>query len=273
MDFFTLNNGLEIPSIGLGVFRITDQQEAVNTVFQALKTGYRHIDTASIYGNEAAVGEGIQRSGIDRRELFVTTKVWNEDQRRGKVREAFEKSLGFLKLDYVDLYLIHWPVPRYFSATWKALEKIYACGKAKAIGVGNFRICDLELLKKISGLIPAVNQVEITPYFQQKELLAYCMEQGIRLEAWGTFTAGQTNLLQEPVLKEIALRYGKTTAQIILRWNIQRGVVPLVKSSNSERQKQNLDIFDFELDKTAMEQIAAMDCGNRIGRDPVNSDF
>ena len=273
MENFTLNNGVQIPAAGLGVFRLTDEQQAVNTVRSAIAAGYRHIDTAAVYKNESAVGAAVKECGIDRKELFITTKLWNDAQRTEQIREALELSLSRLQMDYVDLYLIHWPVPGHFAHTWREMEKLYSEGKVRAIGVSNFRICDLEVLRKTFSIVPAVNQVELTPYFQQEELLEYCREHGIRLEAWGTFTAGQTDLLNEPVLKEIADSMKKTTGQIVLRWNLQRGVIPLTKSSNAKRQKDNLSIFDFELDAASMAKIAAMDCGRRIGRDPADSDF
>lgn len=273
MKEFTLNNGTSIPVLGCGMFRLTDAEEAAAVTKSALENGYRHIDTATVYRNEEAVGLGMKQSGVPREDIFLTTKIWNDMQRKRAVREALENSLRMLDTSYVDLYLIHWPVPAFFAQTWKDMEPLYEEGLARAIGVCNFRIEDLQALEKISGIVPAVNQVEMHPYLQQNELVDYCRDRGIRMESWGTFTAGQTDLLKDPVLIEIAAQYGKSTAQVVLRWNYQRGVVSLVKSAKPERQRQNQDIFDFELSSADMQKIAAMDCGRRLGRDPANSDF
>ena len=273
MKKITLNNGTSIPVLGCGMFRLTDAEEAAAVTKSALENGYRHIDTATVYRNEEAVGLGMKQSGVPREDIFLTTKIWNDMQRKRAVREALENSLRMLDTSYVDLYLIHWPVPAFFAQTWKDMEPLYEEGLARAIGVCNFRIEDLQALEKISGIVPAVNQVEMHPYLQQNELVDYCRDRGIRMESWGTFTAGQTDLLKDPVLIEIAAQYGKSTAQVVLRWNYQRGVVSLVKSAKPERQRQNQDIFDFELSAADMQKIAAMDCGRRLGRDPANSDF
>lgn len=273
MKNFKLNNGLEIPSIGLGVFRLEDNKEAQKVVEMALSVGYRHIDTAMIYQNEEAVGKAIKASGIPRQDIFVTTKLWNENQRKGNVAEAFEESLRKLETDYVDLYLIHWPVPGKFVESWKVLEKIYKSGKAKAIGVSNFMRHHLDELKKVSDITPAVNQIELHPYHSQELELEYCAKAGIVLEAWSPFTAGKTDLLKSRVLVEIAERYAKSTAQIILRWNYQRGVITIPKSANRQRLEDNINIFDFELTESDMSKINQMNVNKRIGPDPDNFDF
>lgn len=273
MEFTALNNGVPIPMLGSGLFRLTDQEEAARTVKSALENGYRHLDTAAVYRNEAAVGRGIRESGVPREEIFLTTKVWNDRQRTGAVREALEESLTLLGTSYVDLYLIHWPVPGHFVNTWKQMEKLYQEGLVRAIGVCNFREEDLDALVAVSDLVPAVNQVELHPYFQQNALAELCQRRGILVESWGTFTAGQTDLLKDPVLTELGARYGKSPAQVTLRWLYQRGIVSLVKSANPQRQRQNQDIFDFSLTEEEMARIAALDQGLRLGRDPANSDF
>ncbi|WP_343210011.1 aldo/keto reductase [Anaerolentibacter hominis] len=273
MNYVTLNNGVKIPQIGLGVFRLPEEEEAVRTVKMGLENGYRHIDTATIYQNEAAVGRAVRESGVPRDEIFITTKVWNDKQRTGEVEASFEASLKALDTDYIDLYLVHWPVPAYFKNTWKKLEKIYSSGKIRAVGVSNFRIQDLKALEEVSDLVPAVNQIELQPYFQQYELVEYCESKGIKVEAWGPFTAGKTGLFKEPVLVNLSEKYGKTPAQIILRFDVQRGIIPLPKSSSPARQKENLDVFDFELTNEEMGMLKSMDCGGRVGRNPDNSDF
>lgn len=273
MNKIRLNNGTEIPQIGLGVFRLPEEEQAAETVRMALENGYRHIDTATVYQNEAAVGKAVRESGIPREDIFITTKIWNDRQRSGEVAEALEYSLDCLQTEYVDLYLIHWPVPDFFRRTWKEMEKAYKAGKIRAIGVSNFRIQDLEALAELSDIVPAVNQVELQPYFQQKELVDYCQSRGIQIEAWGPFTAGQTGLFQEPVIVSLAEKYGKTPAQIVLRYDVERGIIPLPKSSDPRRQRQNLDVFDFALTEEEKAQMAGLDCGRRMGRNPDNSDF
>ena len=273
MKNFTLNNGAEIPSIGVGVFRLEDAKEAQRVVEMALAVGYRHIDTAMIYKNEEAVGRAIKASGIPRKDIFVTTKLWNENQRKGNVEGAFEESLRKLEMDYVDLYLIHWPVPDKFLESWKVLENVYKSGRAKAIGVSNFKINHLKTLKAAGGLVPAVNQIELHPYLSQEAELEYCAKEGIMLEAWSPFTAGKTALLEDPGLTDIAKQHAKTNAQIILRWNYQRGVVTLPKSSNRQRLEENISIFDFELTDLEMSKINNININKRVGPDPDNFDF
>ena len=273
MESITLNNQVQIPLLGFGLFGMPQAEQARSVTLQALQNGYRHLDSAARYQNEAAVGEAIAESGIPRTSLFLTTKVWNDMQRSGRVRESLETSLRDLRTEYVDLFLIHWPVPGYFTDTWTTMEQLYHEGLARAIGVCNFRPQDLEALAHTSDTIPAVNQIEIHPYFPQEETIGYCKKLGIQMEAWGTLTSGHSDLLQEPVLLDLAQTYGKTPAQIVIRWNCQRGVIPLVKSASSDRQKQNLDVFDFALTPEDMAQIAQLNINRRFGRDPADSDF
>ncbi|WP_036930192.1 aldo/keto reductase [Prevotella sp. 10(H)] len=273
MEKVKLNNGVEMPCIGLGVFRIEDNNEAQRVVETALKVGYRHIDTAMYYHNEEAVGKGIKNSGIPREEIFVTTKMWNADQRSGKVKEAFEASLKKLGLEYIDLYLIHWPVEGKFIDTWKKFEEIYHSGKVKAIGVSNFKPHHLEALAKEQTIVPAVNQIELHPYLIQEDTLDYCKKAGIQVEAWSQFAANQLGLFDEKVLKDLSDKYSKSPAQIILRWDYQRGVVTIPKSANEERMKQNLDIFDFSLTEEEITAINSLNKNKRVGPDPDHVDF
>ncbi|QRY42252.1 aldo/keto reductase [Microbacterium hominis] len=259
MQTVTLNNGVEMPILGFGVFQIPEE-ETEQAVFDAIAAGYRLIDTAASYGNEDAVGRGIAGSGIPREDLFITTKLWI--QRRGErgAVEAFETSMSKLGLDYLDLYLIHQPFGDYYGE-WRAMEKLYAEGRIRAIGVSNFAPDRLVDLIQFSGIVPAVNQMETNPFHQQlgyQELLA---EEGIVLEAWAPFAEGKNNLFTNPVLTEIGERLGKAPAQVVLRWLLQRGVVSLAKSSRFERMQQNIDILDFELSDGDMARIATLDEG------------
>lgn len=266
MSCVTLNTGAQMPCPGLGVYRMV--QGTAEFVATALKAGYRHIDTAAYYQNEQDVGRAVRESGIPRSEIFLTTKLWNDDQRQGVQRQAFERSMERLGLDYVDLYLVHWPLPDRTAETWRAMEEIFSLGRARAIGVSNYRIRDLEQVIALGGTVPAVNQIECHPYLPQSELIAYCAEKGIAVQAWAPFSAGKTDLLKEPALLRIAGKHGVSPAQVILRWNLQRGVTPLPKSQNPARQRENLQIFDFSLDDADMRAIAALDCGRRTGPDP-----
>lgn len=258
-----LNNGVEMPALGLGVWESAEGNECENAVIEATKAGYRHIDTAAIYGNEKSVGNGIKKSGISREEIFITTKLWNGDH--DNPEGALEESLKKLQLDYVDLYLIHWPVPER-NKTWKMLEQFLEEGKCRAIGVSNFTIRHLEELLKQSKIIPAVNQVEFTPYLFQKELLEYCKSKGIQLEAYSPLTRGIK--LKDPKLVEMANRYNKTPAQILLRWNSQHGVVVIPKSTRKERILENSDIFDFEISEDDMKKLDSFNEGFRVCPDP-----
>jgi len=273
MEKAKLNNGILMPYIGMGVFRMEDNNDSQKAIEYALKAGYRHIDTAAIYKNEDAVGKAIKESGVLRQDIFVTTKLWNDDMRSGKVEEAFEESLKKLGLDYIDLYLIHWPVKEKYVEAWKKLEGIYKSGRVRAIGVSNFKEHHLEELKKVSTVVPAVNQIELHPYLIQQSVLDYCNKSGILVEAWSPFAANKTNLLKENILVDLAKKYNKTPAQIILRWDYQRNVIVIPKSSNEGRLKENLNIFDFKLTDSEIIQINSLNKNMRVGSDPDNFDF
>lgn len=268
-----LNSGAEMPYVGLGVFRMDNSDDTRNIIEKALAMGYRHIDTASYYDNEEAVGRAIRNSGIPREDIFVTTKVWNEDQRQGTVKKAFEDSLRKLDMDYVDLYLIHWPVVGKFQETWKAFEEIYQTGRVKSIGVSNFKEHHLDELKAISTITPAVNQIELHPYLIQQEVLDYCTKAGIRVEAWSPFAANKLDLFNEKILVDMATAHEKTPAQVILRWNYQRGVVVIPKSSHEKRLAENIDIFDFRLSDDEIRAINSLNKNKRIGSDPDHFSF
>lgn len=268
----TLNNGTVIPQVGLGVFQTPDGDTTVNAVQTALENGYRHIDTAMIYRNEASVGEGIRRAGLPRGNFFVTTKLWNDDIRAHRGKDAFQESLDRLGLDYVDLYLIHWPADEWQQA-WDDLQEIYASGRAKAIGVSNFQKHHIDELLANSDVLPAVDQIESSPQFTNHELIGQLRSKGIVAEAWSPLGGTGGNLLGSPVLAEIGAKYGKSAAQVVIRWHIQRGVVVLPKSTHAERIKQNFDVFDFNLTSEDMTDITALNTGKRNGADPDNFDF
>ena len=256
-----LNNGTCMPPIGYGVFRMTNETECEEAVLQALKTGYRLIDTAAAYENEQAVGRAIQKSGIPREELFITTKLWITDTCYEKARDAFLRSLDRLQLDYVDLYLIHQPYHDYYGA-WKAMEELYAEGKVKAIGVDNFtpdKLADFLFFNKVK---PAVNMIECNAFYQRSEDLAYLKEQNIQMQAWSPLAAGAGNVFSNAYLQTIAEKHHKSIAQIVLRWLIQRGIVPVVKSAQPARMKENMDIFDFSLTDEEMTTISTLDTGH-----------
>lgn len=274
-DTVALNNGVNMPWLGLGVYLAKEGDEVERAVQAAIRHGYRSIDTAAAYRNEEGVGRAVAQAlkdnGLSREDVFITTKVWNADQGYESTLAAFEESLSRLNMDYVDLYLIHWPVKGKYKDTWRALEKIYQEGKARAIGVSNFQIHHLEDLLQVSEVVPAVNQVELHPELTQKELLQYCNDKGIRLEAWSPL--GQGNLLNHEVLKGIADKHGKSAAQVILRWDLQNGVITIPKSVHEERIVQNGNVFDFELDAEDMRTIDNLNRNRRFGSDPDNFNF
>ncbi|MER5746350.1 aldo/keto reductase [Streptomyces sp. NPDC002225] len=262
-----LNNGVEIPQLGFGVFQVPDD-ETTTAVSAALEAGYRSIDTAAIYGNEAGVGRALAASGLPREDLFVTTKLWNADQGHDATLRAFDASLAKLGLDHVDLYLIHWPTPArdLYADTWKALEKLAADGRIRAAGVSNFQPSHLQRLLDTSDLVPAVNQVELHPGLQQAELRAFHTQHGIATEAWSPLAQGA--VLNDPEITAIADRTGKSPAQVVLRWHLQLGNIVIPKSVTPARIRQNLDVFDFTLTDDDMAAIAATDRGLRTGPDP-----
>ncbi|MDM5157174.1 aldo/keto reductase [Bacillus sp. DX1.1] len=274
-DTTTLHNDVKMPWFGLGVFKVEEGPELVHAVKTAIKQGYRSIDTAAIYGNEKAVGqgirEGIKEAGISREELFVTSKVWNADQGYEATLAAYEESLEKMGLEYLDLYLVHWPVEGKYKETWRALETLYKEGRVRAIGVSNFQIHHLQDVMQDAEMKPMINQVEYHPRLTQKELQAFCKEQGIQMQAWSPLMQGQ--LLDNPALQEVANKYGKSIAQVILRWDLQNEVVTIPKSTKEHRIIENASIFDFELTKEDMEQIDALNQNHRVGPDPDNFDF
>lgn len=257
MQTVCLNNGVQMPLEGFGVFQVPDAAQCEQAVSDALEAGYRLIDTAAAYMNEEAVGNAIRTSGIPRKDLFITTKLWVQDAGYESAKKAFETSLNKLGLEYLDLYLIHQPFHDYYGA-WRAMEELYKEGRIRAIGVSNFypdRLVDLCVNAEI---IPAVNQVECHPFFQQKDALKVMKEYGVQPEAWGPFAEGKNNFFQNPILAEIAAKYGKSVAQVALRWNVQRGVVVIPKSVHKERIQENFNIWDFELSDKDMETISDM---------------
>jgi methylglyoxal/glyoxal reductase len=270
-----LRNGVKMPWVGIGVFKVAEGPELVNAVKFAIKNGYRSIDTAAIYANEEGVGQaildGIKEAGITREDLFVTSKVWNADLGYESTLTAYDASLTKLGLDYLDLYLIHWPVAGKYKEAWRALETLYKEGRVKAIGVSNFQVHHLKDLITDAEIKPMINQVEYHPRLTQKEVQSFCKEHGIQLEAWSPLMQGQ--LLDNQVLQEIATKYNKTIAQVILRWDLQNGVVTIPKSTKEHRIIENSTIFDFVLKKEDMEQIDGLNQNYRVGPDPDNFDF
>lgn len=274
-DTVTLNNGVKMPWFGLGVYKANEGSEVIHAVKTAIAAGYRSIDTAAVYGNEEGVGqavrEAIKEQGLTRDQLFITSKVWNSEQGYETTLQAVEASLKRLDLDYIDLMLVHWPVKDKYKETWRALEKVLDEGKVKAIGVSNFQTHHLEDLLGSAKMVPAVNQVELHPEFSQTELLEYCQGKHIQLEAWAPLGRGKYS--EDDVLNTIGQKYGKTVAQIILRWDLQLGVITIPKSVTESRIVENADIFDFELTAEDMQAINALNKNLRTGPDPDNFDF
>lgn len=270
-DTATLNNGVEMPLLGLGVFRSQEGDEVKNAIQYALDAGYRHVDTAKIYANERGVGQAVADSGIKRDEIFVTTKVWNSDQGYDKTLKACDNSLKRLGMDYVDLFLIHWPVKGKYKETWGAMEKIYEQGKARAIGISNFLPHHIEDILTVANVVPMVNQVEFHVHLQQPALQEKCKEHGIILEAWSPIKKGR--LGEETVLLDIGQKYGVSPYQVALRWIIQKGHVAIPKSVRKERIEANADLYGFDLSEEDLARIDGMDRGERVGPDPDNFDF
>lgn len=267
-DCTVLNNGVRMPWLGLGVWqgRPEDGEHIERAVAAALETGYRSIDTAALYDNEPGVGRAVKASGLPRDDIFLTTKVWNTDHGYDRTLRAFEESRHKLGVDVVDLYLIHWPISGKYKETWRALEKLYAEGAVRAIGVSNFQIHHLRDLLAEANVVPAVNQVEYHPRLSQVPLRRFCEERGIRLEAWSPLMVGR--VLNEPVVRELAAAYGKTPAQIVLRWDLQHGVVTIPKSIRAERIAENADIFDFALSAEHMAKLDGLNRDQRTGPNP-----
>src|SRR5215207_6907565 len=258
MQNVTLNNGVAMPLLGFGVFQVTDLAECERSVLDAIETGYRLLDTAASYGNEEAVGNAIQKSGVARDELFITTKLWVQDASYDGAKQAFERSLDKLQLDYLDLYLIHQPYGDVYGA-WRAMQELYEAGRIKAIGVSNFypdRVMDFIIHNEIA---PAVNQIETHPFHQQIETQTFLQENNVQIESWGPFAEGKNNIFHNDVLRSIGEKHGKSVAQVILRWLTQRSVVAIPKSVRKERMAENLEIFDFELSANDMHTIATLD--------------
>ncbi|CAM4213381.1 aldo/keto reductase [Paenibacillus phoenicis] len=268
MEFITLNNGLQMPQLGFGVWQVPDE-EATAAVAKALEVGYTSIDTAMIYRNEVGVGKAIKQSGIPREKLFITTKVWNSDQGYDSTLRAYDESLARLGLDYVDLYLIHWPMPKVdrYVETYKALEKLYRDGRVKAIGVCNFEIEHLERLLNETEIKPVLNQVECHPHLTQTELKAFCAKHDIYIEAWSPLEQGG-EVLTDAVVKSIAEAHGKTPAQVVLRWHLQNNTIVIPKSVTPSRIEENFNVFDFQLSDAEMEQISGLNLNRRKGSHP-----
>ena len=274
MKTIQLNNGIEIPSPGLGTYRLgRNDEEVYRAVRHAIEIGYRHIDSAAFYDNEKPIGRAIRESNVPREDLFVTTKLWGSDIVGKRIEKAFVESMHRLDIGYIDLYLVHWPVNGMIVTTWREMERIYHSGRVKAIGVSNHLIHHLDTLLKEAEILPAVNQVELHPYLVMQELQDYCQEQGIAIESWGPLGSSKIPLLADAVIRKIATQKGKSTAQVILRWNLQKQLIPLPKSSDWQRQQENISIFDFSLTTDEVAEIDRLDRRQRTGVHPDEITF
>jgi 2,5-diketo-D-gluconate reductase A len=273
MQTITLNNGVRIPQLGFGVWQVPDD-EAERAVTVALEAGYRSIDTAKLYFNEKGVGRAIKASGIPRDKIFITTKLWNDEHDYDAALRAFDASLSRLGIDVLDLYLIHWPVPKQdrYTDAWRAMERIYAEGRVRAIGVSNFTEMNLQRLFEASGVIPALNQIELSPHLAQAPLRTFHAKHGIATEAWSPLGSGK-GLLDEPLLATVAAKHGRTPAQVVIRWHLQIGNIVIPKSVTPARIRENLDVFDFALDDDDLTEIATLDSGRRTGPDPATFNY
>ena len=265
-ETITLHNGVKMPQLGFGVFKVKNGNETVESVKKAIEVGYRAIDTAAIYENEEGVGQAIREGGVPREELFITSKVWNTEQGYETTLKAFEDSLNRLGLEYLDLYLIHWPGKDKYLETWRALEKLYKDGKVKSIGVSNFHVHHLENLLANSEVKPVVNQIELHPLLTQVEIRDYCAKHEIKVESWSPL--GRGNLLEEPTINHIAKKHGKSSAQVLIRWHLQHDLVVIPKSITPSRIKENAQVFDFSLSLNEMNQIDALNKNERFGSNP-----
>lgn len=271
VPYSILNNSTKMPWVGFGTWRLHDGEETYQAVRYAIDSGYSSFDTAMIYGNEKSLGRAIKDSGIPRDQLFITTKLWNEDIRKQNALKAIDHSLENLQLDYVDLYLVHWAIEGRYITVWNDMEEIYHSGKAKAIGVSNYMIEHLENLLTDAQITPAVNQVEFHPRLQQPSLQNFCKDHKIQLEAWSPLMKGRT--LDHPIIQKIAKKHQKTPAQVLIRWDFQKEVITIPKSGNQKHIIENIDVFDFELDANDMKDIKSMDKNKRVGEDPYHVNF
>ncbi|WP_141993003.1 aldo/keto reductase [Bacillus sp. B4EP4a] len=265
-ETITLHNGVKMPQLGFGVFKVKNGNETVESVKKAIEVGYRAIDTAAIYENEEGVGQAIRECGVPREELFITSKVWNTEQGYETTLQAFDNSLNRLGLEYLDLYLIHWPGKDKYLETWRALEKLYKDGKVKSIGVSNFHVHHLENLLANSEVKPVVNQIELHPLLTQVEIRDYCAKHEIKVESWSPL--GRGNLLEEPTINHIAKKHGKSSAQVLIRWHLQHDLVVIPKSITPSRIEENTEVFDFSLSLNEMNQIDALNKNERFGSNP-----
>lgn len=270
---YTLRNGVSIPKVGYGVFRMENDLVTKDTIIKAIEEGYRHIDTAKVYKNEEVVGQAIKECGVKREDLFITTKLSNQDMRDDRVDDAFNEQLDRLGLSYFDLYLTHWPVPDKYIDAYLKMEKYYEKGLIKSIGVSNYQIHHFESLKEKCSIMPMVNQIEVNPYLANNDVVSYCQHNGVLVEAYSPLCSGKNDVLKEPVLTSISEKHGKSNAQVILRWLLQRDILPIVKTQNVNRLKENISLFDFELDLDDMKKIDSLNTNTRSMSDPDNFNF